>query len=533
MQQAARRSSTGQSTVGVIGLGAVGSAVYHGMSAHYPCIGYDIDDDHDWADILRTDIAMVCVPTPEAEDGRLDCSAVVDVLQRLVRDGYERPVVVKSTVRVGFMDEAAASFPHLRLVYMPEFLRERSRFTWFLNPDRLLLSGRTEDVDEVLSYFSWAKGATVIRTNHASAELGKLAHNGYIATKVTFTNEIEQIAKEVGADTAIVMAVVSADRRVRSDGHLRPGFGPYGGKCVPKDTAELTAVARPEARLLRAVRASRAKRTETSGASGESSVVIIPTKNRPEKFDRALASVAHQVRRPSQVFVVSDCDPSHEEETRRTVAKFLGQVPVELIRNRRTSNLSGALNTGLERVQELSPSPNMVFVAFLDDDDWWGRHYLDNVATYAQETGADWIVSGLVRRAEGSRPVRQEIPSGLAVRDFLVTNPNVQGSNLFVRLSRLLEVGGFDEALPSTTDRDICIRLLRLPGIRYEILRNYLVHHDASSDPTRLSAPGSPQKRAGLEAFYRKYASSMTPEQRALFLQRARDVFQVEIQVEV
>ena len=80
-------------------------------------------------------------------------------------------------------------------------------------------------------------------------------------------------------------------------------------------------------------------------------------------------------------------------------------------------------------------------------------------------------------------------------------NPHIQGSNLFVLLRRLLEAGGFDESLTSTTDRDICIRLADLGSIRYGGLRENLVHHYADDDRPRLSTPGSDAKRAGLTYF--------------------------------
>ena len=79
------------------------------------------------------------------------------------------------------MDRMVADYPALRLVYMPEFLREISSFTWFSDPDRLVLSGSDDDVEEVLSYFSWVnKGIPVLRMSYTSAEIGKLAHNAFI-----------------------------------------------------------------------------------------------------------------------------------------------------------------------------------------------------------------------------------------------------------------------------------------------------------------------------------------------------------------
>ncbi|KQC02985.1 MAG: hypothetical protein APR53_06235 [Methanoculleus sp. SDB] len=226
--------------IGVIGLGSVGKAVKHALEFYHSCAGYDIHGEYSWDDVLETAAVLVCVPTPEGADGRLDCSIVESVLSRLSTSKYPGVVVIKSTIGIGFMEKATAEFPELRFVYMPEFLREKSNFTWFVNPDRLVFSGNEEDVDEVLRFFSWVEDdVPVMRMTHREAEIGKLAHNAYIALKVSFTNEIEQISEEMGADPASVMSVIWADRRVISREHLRPGLGPYAGKCVPKDTREL------------------------------------------------------------------------------------------------------------------------------------------------------------------------------------------------------------------------------------------------------------------------------------------------------
>ncbi len=519
--------------IGVIGLGAVGSAVIHGLRRFHECVGFDSEDGYAWEPILGTGVVFVCVPTPLGEDGHLDCSAVEQVLSRLDSSGYGGLIVVKSTVRVGFMGEVSSRFPRLRLVYMPEFLREKSRYTWFLSPDRLLFGGGTEEVTEALSYFSWSKGAATIKTDYRTAEIGKLAHNAYIATKVTFTNEIERICVQNGADPLAVMRVVTTDRRVLSEAHLQPGRGPYGGKCVPKDTRELVTTARMGVPML-ASAADSAGPTAPNPVEGCSLqiVVVIPTKDRPEKLGRALSSVASQVRKPDCVLVVTDYGLRGPEETSLEIRKWIPVLDVREIPNHGVTNVSGALNTALTTLQEMCPSANSVFVAVLDDDDWWNSRYLDNVSTYAQETEADWVISGLIRHeGPGSAGECQMIPEKLSPESFLVSNPNVQGSNLFVRLSRLLEAGGFDEALMSTTDRDLCIRLLKVQGIRYEVLRNHLVHHDASPDPNRLSTPGSVQKKAGLIAFYRKYRREMTPDQDFAFRERALRVFGIDIPV--
>ena len=224
--------------LGVVGLGYVGSALKHTLDFYYNCCGYDLNGNHEWNRIIATDVLFICVGTPE-RSGRLDGSSVEDVLLHLDTSGYLGIAVVRSTLPIGFMDKATRRHPKLRLVYMPEFLRERSRLQWTMNPDRLVVSGKEADVEEVLSYFEWAEEAQVLRMKYRDAELGKLANNAFLAVKVSFTNEIEALCEEHGASPENVMSVIWSDRRVKSKDHLTPGLGPYGGKCLPKDVHEL------------------------------------------------------------------------------------------------------------------------------------------------------------------------------------------------------------------------------------------------------------------------------------------------------
>lgn len=225
--------------VGIIGLGAVGKTLAHALSWYHDVVPYDIKGDYDWDPIPSTDLILVCVDTPLGPDGRLDCRNVDAVLTRLEQGNYNRPIAVRSTVKVGYMAQAVAAHPDLRLVYFPEFIRERSRLQWTVCPDRLVVAGEEPDIRSVLGVFKWVEDAPILRMSYTEAELGKLAHNAYIATKVSFTNEIERICRLHDADPENVMKVVTADRRVVSREHLTPNRGPYGGSCVPKDTHEL------------------------------------------------------------------------------------------------------------------------------------------------------------------------------------------------------------------------------------------------------------------------------------------------------
>ena len=242
----------GRVRIGVIGLGAVGKAFAHTMAWFHDVVGYDIKGDYSWERILETEAAFVCVSTPEDPVGRLDCRNVDAVLDRLTDGKFRGPITIRSTLRVGYMDDASRRYPSLRLIYSPEFLRERSRFQWSVNPDRLVLAGDPLDLEDVRRLFAWIEDVPILIMSYKEAELGKLAHNAYIATKVSFTNEIEQMCKRLGADPVSVMSVVTSDRRVVSREHLRPGLGPYSGSCVPKDTRELI-TAGGDMPLLRAV----------------------------------------------------------------------------------------------------------------------------------------------------------------------------------------------------------------------------------------------------------------------------------------
>lgn len=223
--------------VGVIGSkGAVGRAVKHGLSFYHDVVGYDIKGEGSFNQLISTDAVIICVPTNERA-GRLDNSIVQQVLYKLNVIKYPGVVVIKSTIGIGFMADAERTYKNLRLVYAPEFLREKSNIIWFMHPDRLIVSGKRSDIDVVVKVFSWVE-CPMWAIDHRSAEVMKLAHNAIIATKVSFANEIKRICDDVGADAAKVMAAVVADHRNTPD-HLDPLKGPYQGKCVPKDTREL------------------------------------------------------------------------------------------------------------------------------------------------------------------------------------------------------------------------------------------------------------------------------------------------------
>lgn len=515
-------------TIGVVGLGSVGSAMIHSLSKNNTCVGYDILGEYNWDRITRTDLAVICVPTP-LKEGRLDNSIVDSVLKRLDDDRYRGIVVIKSTLGMGAMSTFRKNYSSLRTVYMPEFLRELNPYSWCENPDRVIISGNEDDCDAVISAFNIHPSVPVLRMSHSETELGKLAHNAFIATKVSFTNAIEMISHHCKADPENVMSAVWTDRRVKSNAHLMPGIGGYSGKCIPKDTSELLEFSRSEdlnTCLLQGVEDTNDSVRPSVMSVPATVHVIIPTSQQDCLVERAIASVCSQSIRPKELVVVYD-EPMGEE-LRSIIKRFEDIADIIAIPNAGIRNLSGAVNTGLAYLREKHPADD--FVALLDDDDYWGYRYLQNCLTFAHDMKCDWVVSGLIRiDNEHPHGAEQTIPKSLEVRDFLIGNPNVQGSNLFVKLGQFIKAGGFDESLVSTTDRDVCIRLLDLKEINAGFLRNHMVYHDCISRDHRLSTYGSDRKKEGLTKFFRKYSSMMGAEERRLFKERAYKLFDVVV----
>ena len=259
------------------------------------------------------------------------------------------------------------------------------------------------------------------------------------------------------------------------------------------------------------------------------SIVVLLSVTRPSSLvSTSIPSVFAQSKKPDAIYLAVDdmsvMPDKYPEDWINSGIKITKVV------NRRTRNLSGAFNTAFGQIIQDGFNPERTYVAILDDDDWWEDEYLHECFNQAIQTGNEWIIPGLIRHeAEGQLGIPLSIPEILDEGLFLAGNPHIQGSNLFVKLSSLLLAGGFDEYLPSTTDRDLCIRLLRLGSIKYSLLNKHLVHH-AAYGQNRLSEFGSRRKSTGLNRFYQKYKDVMTEEERLAHIKRSHDLFGCEIE---
>ncbi len=254
---------------------------------------------------------------------------------------------------------------------------------------------------------------------------------------------------------------------------------------------------------------------------------LVATCNRPGLLaQRSLTAVQRQTRRPDFLVVVDDSDPPQRADNRNIVNDVrLSGARIVYLTNTRTQGASGAWNTGLEWLRRHAGDPKGVFVAILDDDDEWEPNHLQVCTEAAESRSLDMVASALVR-ITGDAPDRTQIPPPLLDASlFLVGNPHIQGSNLFVRLSALLESGGFDESLPSCTDRDLCVRLADLGWVRYAALEAPTVRHHADAARPRLSSPTNDPKKRGLDRFWSKWHGRMSEQQRTACLDRSNAYF--------
>jgi UDPglucose 6-dehydrogenase len=195
------------------------------------------------ADVLEScRLLFCCVDTPPTYSGDADLSRVEAVVAELP-EGGEHALVMKSTVPAGTGTAIRRSKPELVYVSCPEFLKEGSAVRDFLEPDRVVIGadeGSEWAADAVAAAYE-PLGGQIVRTDVASAEMIKLASNAFLATKISFINEIANVCEEVGADVTEVAAGMGMDARIGPK-FLNAGIG-WGGSCFGKDTVALKKLA--------------------------------------------------------------------------------------------------------------------------------------------------------------------------------------------------------------------------------------------------------------------------------------------------
>ena len=196
--------------------------------------------------IRDAEIIFLALPTPPGEDGSADLSYILGVAEELGKIITEFKVIVdKSTVPVGTAEKVEAAIAsntniEFAVVSNPEFLREGFAVSDFMKPDRVVLGTSNERAKKIMEklYKPFVRqGNPIYFMDEKSAELTKYAANSFLATKITFMNEVANFCELVGADIDMVRAGIGSDTRIGKR-FLFPGIG-YGGSCFPKDVQAL------------------------------------------------------------------------------------------------------------------------------------------------------------------------------------------------------------------------------------------------------------------------------------------------------
>jgi UDPglucose 6-dehydrogenase len=225
--------------IGLVGIGVVGGAHKFGFEK----LGHDVSF-HDTAydtkleDVLDTEVVYICVPTPSTPDGQCDTSIVEEVVRDLVQAGYSGVIAIKSTIKPGTTQEMCITYNTHQICFCPEFLRERSAETDFIEHNTLLAIG-TDD-DEVYDIVKRSHGdypKNFVKMTSTECEILKYYSNVYNALRVIFANSMYELCNSFDADYDMIKN--SFVKRGTSTGKyltVNKKWRGYGGVCLPKDT---------------------------------------------------------------------------------------------------------------------------------------------------------------------------------------------------------------------------------------------------------------------------------------------------------
>ena len=239
--------------IGIIGQGFVGNAVYQKFKNYFDILTYDIDEtkcNSDFHYIKKgCDTIFLCLPTPMYEDGTCNTSIVEIMLSQINGYGPNKSydIVIKSTIPPGTTEEWNERFEKLNIVFNPEFLTEANAVSDYENQNRIILGGPRPATTRLKRIFTKVfPKAHIIKTGSRHAEMVKYVTNTFLATKVSFANEMYQICQALDIDYDKVIEYAQHDDRLGTSHWAVPGpdgdFG-YGGHCFPKDVKALISLA--------------------------------------------------------------------------------------------------------------------------------------------------------------------------------------------------------------------------------------------------------------------------------------------------
>ena len=235
--------------IGIIGQGYVGTALKEGFQDFYQVETYDKYDigkstHSKISDIVEeTKVIFVCVPTPMRKDGTCYTGIVEEVIREINQSANGQIVVIKSTVPPGTTDRLNEEYVHTTTIFNPEFLTEANFIQDFKNQNRIILGGDRKGTNKVRQLYSRIfPKATIVKTGAKHAEMVKYFTNTFLATKVSFANEMYNICQQLDLDYDKIVEYATYDDRLGKSHWAVPGpdgdLG-YGGHCLPKDLSAI------------------------------------------------------------------------------------------------------------------------------------------------------------------------------------------------------------------------------------------------------------------------------------------------------
>lgn len=229
--------------IGIIGFGFLGRALVHGFSLHAHIKVYDkYDNTYDtlFETVNESDFIFIGVPTSMNEDGSQDLSNIHDAVKNVVKVAEKNKIIIlRSTVIPGTTRQIAFSYTDHDFVFFPEFLTERSAKLDFINTSRLIFGGHVNITTKMEEMFRPRFPHTPIyQTTWEAAEAIKYMSNCFFAVKVSYLNEMYDVAKQVGVSYESMRDMWLSDYRIgnsHTDVPGHDGYRGYGGKCFPKD----------------------------------------------------------------------------------------------------------------------------------------------------------------------------------------------------------------------------------------------------------------------------------------------------------
>jgi UDPglucose 6-dehydrogenase len=243
-------------TVGIIGKGFVGGAMYENFKNVFNTLVWDTDETKRTVATFRefvetSDIIFVCVPTPMKSSGECDVSIVSSVIDDIAQIDRRKYVVIKSTVTPGTTSRLASDF-NMTIGFNPEFLTEANAHNDFRTQPLIVIGADDPGLATVMTQLYYEFNSAVDNVAHViqratkEAELFKYLANSFLATKVIFANEFKILCDKVDVDYGRIAELAVLDKRLGHTHWRVPGpdghFG-FGGSCFPKDTSALLSYA--------------------------------------------------------------------------------------------------------------------------------------------------------------------------------------------------------------------------------------------------------------------------------------------------